>query len=155
MRNAGLDQTQSGIKIAGRNSNNFRYADDTTPMAESKEELKILLIKVKEENEKVCLKLSIQKTKTTFCPIALWQIYGEIIETVTDFILGGSKITADGECSHEIKRHLLLGRKVMTNLHSIFGEGNGTPLQYYCWKIPWTEGPGGLQSMGLLRVGHN
>ena len=137
LRNAGLDQTQSGIKIAGRNSNNFRYADDTTPMAESKEELKILLIKVKEENEKVCLKLSIQKTKTTtFCPIALWQIYGEIIETVTDFILGGSKITADGECSHEIKRHLLLGRKVMINLDSILKSRDITlPTKIHLVKV--------------------
>ena len=136
LRNAGLDQTQSGIKIAGRNSNNFRYTDDTTPMAESKEELKILLIKVKEENEKVCLKLSIQKTKTTFCPIALWQIYGEIIETVTDFILGGSKITADGECSHEIKRHLLLGRKVMTNLDSILKSRDITlPTKIHLVKV--------------------
>ena len=137
LRNAGLDQTQSGIKIAGRNNNNFRYADDTTPMAESKEELKILLIKVKEENEKVCLKLSIQKTKiTTFSPIALWQIYGEIIETVTDIILGGSKITADGECSHEIKRHLLLGRKVMTNLDSILKSRDITlPTKIHLVKV--------------------
>jgi len=137
LRNARLDQTQSGIKIARRNSNNFRYADDTTPMAESKEELKILLIKVKEENEKIGLKLSIQKTKiTTFSPIALWQIYGEIIETVTDFILGGSKITADGECSHEIKRHLLLGRKVMTNLDSIFKSRDITlPTKIHLVKV--------------------
>ena len=137
LRNARLDQTQSGIKIARRNSNNFRYADDTTPMAESKEVLKILLIKVKEENEKVGLKLSIQKTKiTTFSPIALWKIYGEIIETVTDFILRGSRITADGECSHEIKRHLLLGRKVMTNLDSILKSRDITlPTKIHLVKV--------------------
>ena len=121
MRNAGLEETQAEIKIAGRNINNLRYADDTTLMAESEEELKSLLMKVKEESEKVGLKLSIQKTKImASSPITSWQIDGETIETVSDFILGGSKITADGDCSHEIKRHLLLGRKVMTNLDSIF-----------------------------------
>ena len=120
MRNAWLDEAQAGIKIAGRNINNLRYADDTTLMAES-EELKSLLRKVKEENEKVGFKLSIQKTKLmAFALITSWQIDGEIVETVSDFILGGSKITADGDCSHEIKRLLLLGRKVMTNLDSIF-----------------------------------
>ena len=120
MRNTGLDETQAGIKIAGRNINNFRYADDTTFMAESKEELKNLLMKVKEESEKVGLKLNIQETKImTSSPITSWQIDGEMMETVTDFILGGSKITADADCSHEIKRHLLLGRKAMTNLDSI------------------------------------
>ena len=120
MRNAGLDEAQTGIKIAGRNISNLRYADDTTLMAKSKEELKSLLMKVKEESEKVGLKLNIQKTKImTFSPITSWQIDGETVETVTDFILGGSKITADGDFSHEIKRHLLLGRKVMTNLDSI------------------------------------
>ena len=120
MRNAGLEETQAGLKIAGRNINNLRYADDTTLMAESEEELKNLLMNVKEENEKVGLKLKIQKTKIMASgPITSWQIDGEIGETVTDFIFGGSKITADGVCSHEIKRHLLLGRKAMTNLDSI------------------------------------
>ena len=119
MRNAGLDETQAGIKIARRNINNLRYADDTTLMAES-EELKSLLRKVKEENEKVGFKLSIQKTKLmAFALITSWQIDGEIVETVADFIFLGSKITADGDCSHEIKRHLLLGRKVMTHLSII------------------------------------
>ena len=121
MRNAGLEETQAGIKIAGRNINNLRYADDTTVMAESKEELKSLLMKVKEESEKVGLKLNIQKTKIMAPrPITSWQIDGETMETVADFIFLGSKIAADGDCSHEIKRHLLLGRKVMTNLDSIF-----------------------------------
>ena len=118
MRNAGLGETQAGIKIAGRNINNLRYADDTTLMAESEEELKSLLMKVKEESEKVGLKLNIQKTKIMASgAITSWEIDGE---TVSDFILGGPKITADGDCSHEIKRCLLLGRKVMTNLDSIF-----------------------------------
>ena len=117
MRNAVWDEAQAGIKIAGRNINNLRYADDTTLMAESKEELRSLLMKVKEESEKVGLKLNFQKTKIMASgPITSWQIYGEIM---TDFILGGSKITADGDCSPEIKRHLLLGRKVMINLDSI------------------------------------
>ena len=124
MRNAGLEETQAGIKIAGRNINNFRYANDITLMAESEEERKSLLMKVKEESEKVGLKLNIQKTKImASAPITSWEIDGETVETVetvTDFILGGSKITADGDCSHEIKRRLLLGRKVMTNLDSIF-----------------------------------
>ena len=115
MRNAGLEEAQAAIKIAGRNVNNLRYADDTTLMAESKEELKGLLMKVKEESEEVGLKLNIQKTKIkAFGPIISWQINGETVETVADFIFLGSKITADGDCSHEIKRHLLLGRKVMT-----------------------------------------
>jgi len=119
MRNTGLDEAQAGIKIAGRNINNLRYADDTTLMAES-EELKSLLMKVKEESEKVGLELNIQKTKImASSPVTSWQIYGETVETVIDFILGGSKITADGDCSHEIKRCLLLGRKLMTNLDSI------------------------------------
>ena len=119
MRNAGLEETQAGIKIAGRNINNLRYADDTTLMAES-EELKSLLMKVKEESEKVGLKLNIQKTKImAFGPITSWQMDGETVETVADFIFLGSKITADGDCSHEIKRHLLLRRKIMTNLDSI------------------------------------
>ena len=120
MRNAGLDKAQAGIKIAGGNINSFRYADDTTLMAESKEELKSLLMKVKKESEKVGLKLNLQKTKTMVSgQITSLQIDGETVETVADFILGGSKITADGDCSHEIKRHLFLGRKVMTNLDSI------------------------------------
>ena len=119
MRNAGLDEAQAGIKIGGRNINNLRYADDSTLMAESKE-LKSLLIKVKEESEKVGLKLNIQKTKTmASAPITSWQIDGETMETVTDFIFLGSKITADGNCNHEIKRPLLLGRKLMTNRDSI------------------------------------
>ena len=121
MRNAGLEEAQAGIKIAERNINNLRYADDTTLMSESEEELKSFLIKVKEESEKVGLKLNIQKTKIMASgPITSWQIDGETLQTVADFILGGSKITADGDCSHEIKRGLLLGRKVMTNLDSIF-----------------------------------
>ena len=120
MRNAGLKETQAGIKIVGRNINNLRYADDTTLMAESEEELKSLLMKMKEESEKVGLKLYIQKTKIMASdPITSWEIYGETVETVSDFIFLGSKITADGHCSHEIKRCLLLGRKVMINLDSI------------------------------------
>ena len=119
MRNAGLEEAQAGIKIARRNINNLRYANDTTLMPES-EELKSLLTKVKEESKKVGLKLNIQKTKIMASgPITSWQIDGETVETVADFVLGGSKITADGDCSHEIKRRLLLGRKVMTNLDSI------------------------------------
>ena len=117
MRNAGLEEAQAGIKIAGRNINNLKYADDTTLMAESEEELKSLLMKVKKETEKVGLKLNIQKTKIMASgPITSWEIDGETVETVSDSILGGSKNTADGDCSHEIKRHLLLGRKVLTNL---------------------------------------
>ena len=120
VRNTGLEETQAGIKIAGRNINNFRYADDTTLMAESEEELRSLLMKVKEESEKVGLKLNIQKTKImASSPITSWEIGGETVETVSDFIFCGSKITADVDCSHEIKRCLLLGRKVMTNLDSI------------------------------------
>ena len=125
MRNAGLEETQAGIKIAGRNINYLRYADDTTLMAESEEELKSLLMKVKVESEKVGLKLNIQKTKImASSPITPWEIDGETVETVLDFIFLGSKITADGDCSHEIKRQLLLGRKVMTNLDSIFKSRN-------------------------------
>ena len=120
MRNTGLEETQAGIKIAGRNINHLRYADDTTLMAESEEELRSLLMKVKEESEKVGLKLNIQKTKImASSPITSWQIDGQTVETVADFILGGSKITADGDCIHETKRHLLLRRKAMTNLDSI------------------------------------
>ena len=151
MRNAGLDETQAGIKIAGRNINNLRYADDTTLTAESEEDLKSLLMK--EESEKVGLKLNIQKTKIMASgPITSWQIDGETVKTVADFIFLGSKITADGDCSHEIKRHLLLGRKVMTNLDSILKSRDitlptnvhlvkamvfhGTPLQYSCLENP-------------------
>ena len=120
MRNAGLDEARAGIKIAGRNINHLTYADDTTLMAESEEELKSLLMKVKEERGKVGLKLNIQKMKITASrPITSWEIDGETVETVSDFLFLGSKITADGDCSHEIKRRLVLGRKVMTNLHSI------------------------------------
>ena len=120
MRNAGLEEAQAGIMIARRNINNLRYADDTTLMAETEEELKSLLKKVKEESEKVGLTLNIQKTKIMASgPITSWQIDGEAVETVSDFIFLGSKVTADGDCSHEIKRHLLLGRKALTNLDSI------------------------------------
>ena len=127
MRNAGLQKAQAGIKVAGRNINNLRYADDTTLMAESEEELKSLLMKVKEESEKVGLKLSIHKTKIIASgPITSWEIDGETVETVSGFILGGCKITGDGDCSHEIKRRLLLGRKVMTNLDSILKSGHIT-----------------------------
>ena len=138
MRNAGLEETQAGIKIAGRNINNLRYADDTTLMAESEEELKGLLMKVKEESEKVGLKLNIQKKKIMASgPITSWEIDGETVETVSDFILGGSKIPADGDCSHEIKRHLLLGRKVMTNLDSILKSRH-----YFASKGPSSQGYG-------------
>ena len=138
MRNAGLEEAQAGIKIAGRNINNLRYADDTTLMAKSEEELKSLLMKVKEENEKVGLKLNIQKTKIMAPgPITSWQIDGEAMETVRDFILGGSKITADGDCSHEIKRRLLLRRKVMTNLDSIFKSRH-----YFANKCPSSQSYG-------------
>ena len=133
MRNAGLEEAQAGIKIAGRNIKNLRYADDTTLMAESEEELKSLLMKVKEESEKVGLKLNIQKTKIMASgPITSWQIDGE---TVTDFILGGSKITADGDCSHEIKRRLPLGRKAITNLNSIL-----KAEILLCQKCPFSPG---------------
>ena len=121
MRNAGLEEAQAGIQFAWRNINNLRYADDTTLMAQSEEELKSFMIKVKVESENVGLNLNIQKTKImASSPITSWQIDGETVETVSDFIFLASKITADGDCSHKIKRHLLLGRKVMTNLHSIF-----------------------------------
>ena len=139
MRNAGLVEAQAGIKIAGRNFNNLRYADDTTLMAESEEELKSLLMKVKEECGKVGLKLNIQKTKImASVPITSWQLDGEtreIVETVTAFILGGSKITADGDCSHEIKRRLLLGRKTMISLERVFKSGDITvPGKVYIVK---------------------
>ena len=121
MRKSGLEETQAGIKIAGRNINHLRYADDTTLMAESEEELKSLLMQVKEESEKIGLKFNIQKMKIMASgPLTSWEIDGDTVETVSDFILGGSKITAHGDCSHEIKRRLLLERKVMTNLDSIF-----------------------------------
>ena len=137
MRNVGLEEEQAGIKIAGRNINNFRYADDTTLMAESEEELKSLLMKVKEESEKVGLKLNIQKTKIMASSlITSWQINGKIVETVDDLIFLGSKITADGDCSHEIKKCLLLGRKVMTNLDSILKSRDIT------YKGPSSQGYG-------------
>ena len=133
MRNAGLDEAQAGIKIAGRNINNLRYAEDTTLMAESEEELKSPLVKMKEESENVGLKLNIQKTKIiASCPITSWQIDEETMETVTDFIFLGSKITAHGDCSHEIKRHLLLERKCMTNLDSILTSRNIILLTNVC-----------------------
>ena len=153
MRNVGLEETQAGIKIAGRNIKNLRCADDTTLMAESEEELKSLLMKVKEESEKVGLKLSIQKTKIMASGLIIsWEIDGE---TVSDFIFLGSKITADGDCSHEIKRHSLLGRKVMTNLDSILEKEMATHSSTLAWRIPWTEEPGWLQSTELERVGHD
>ena len=133
MTNPGLDETPAGIKIAGRNINNLRYADDTTLMAENEEELKSLLMKVKEKSEKTGLKLNIQKTKIMASgSITSWQIDGETMETVTDFIFLGSEITADGDCSHEIKRHLLLGRKVMTNQDSILKSRDITLLSKVC-----------------------
>ena len=133
MRNAGLEEAQAGIKIAKRNINNLRYADDTTLMAESEEELKSLLMKVKEESEKVGLKLNSQKTKIMACgPITSWEIDRETVETGSDFIFWGSKITADCDCSHEIKRRLLLGRKVMTNLDSILKSRDITLLTKIC-----------------------
>ena len=140
MRNAGLEEAQAGIKIAGININNLRYADDTTLMAESEEELKSLLMKVKKESEKVGLKLNIQKTKIMESgPITSWQIYGETVKTMADFIFLDSKIAADRDCSHEIKRCLLLGRKVMTNLDSIFKSrhyfaNKGPSSQGYCFS---------------------
>ena len=156
MRNAGLEEAQAGIKIAGRSINHLRYADDTTLMAESEEELRSLLMKAKEESEKVDLKLNIQKTKIMASgPITSWQIDGETVETVSDFIFWGSKITSDGDCSHEIKRRLLLGRKVMTNLESILKsrdvtfpttvhlvKGMAFPVVLYgceCWTVKKAE----------------
>ena len=136
MRNAGLEEAQAEVKIAGRNINNLRYADDTTLMAESEEELKSLLLKVKEESEKVGLKLKIQKTKImASSPIISWEIHGKTVETVSDFIFLGSKIAADGGCSHEIKRRLLLGRKVMTNLDNILKSRDITlPTKVHLFK---------------------
>ena len=136
MRNAGLDEAQAGIKIAGRNIHHPRYADDTTLMAESEEELKSLLMKVKVESEKAGLKLSLQKTKImASSPITSWQIDGETMETMTDFIFFGFKITADGDCSHEIKRHLFLGRKAMTNLYSILQKQR----HYFADRGPYSQ----------------
>ena len=133
MRNTGLEEAQAGIKIAGKNINNLRYADDTTIIAESEEELKSLLMKVKEESENVGLKLNIQKTKIMASgPITSWEIDGETAERVSDFILGDSKITADGDCSHKIKRHLLLGRKARTNLDSILRSRDITLPTKFC-----------------------
>ena len=133
MRNAGLEETQAGIKIAGRNINHLRYADDTTLMAENEEELKSLLMKVKVKSEKVGLKLNIQKTKIMASgPITSWEIDGETVETVADFIFLGSKITADGDCSHEVKRRLLFGRKVMTNLDNVFKSRDITLPTKFC-----------------------
>ena len=146
MRNARLDEAQVGIKIVGRNINNLRYADDTTLMAEIEEELKSLLMKVKEESEKVGLKLNIQKTKIMASgPITSWQIGGETMETVRDFLFLGSKITADGDCSHEIKRHLLLGRKAMTNLDMAnkgpFSQSYGFSSTHgWMWELDRKEG---------------
>ena len=138
MRNTGLEETWAGIKISGRNINNLRYADDTTLMAESEEELKSLLMKVKQESEEVGLKLNIQKTKIMASgPITSWEIDGETAETVSDFIFLGSKITADGDCSHEIKRRLFLGRKVMTNLQHIEKQ-----IHYFVNKGPSSQGHG-------------
>ena len=139
MRNAGLEEAQAGIKIAKRNTNNLRYSDDTTLMAEGEEELKSLLMKVKEESGKVGLNLNIQKTKIMASgPITSWEIDGETVETVADFIFWGSKITAHGDCSHEIKRRLLLGRKVMTNLDSIFKSRDITlPKKRSVWSRLW------------------
>ena len=138
-KNAGLDEAQAGIKIAGRNINNLRYADDTNLMAEREEELKSLLMKVKEENEKAGLKLNIQKTKImALGPITSWQIYGEKMETVTDFIFLDSKITANGDCSHEIKRCLLLGRKAMTNLDRVLKKQR----YHFADKCPYSQSYG-------------
>ena len=138
MRNAGLDEAQAGIKIAGRNINNFRYADDTTLMAESEEELKSLLMKVKEESKKVDFKLNVGETKIMSSgPITSWEIDGETVETVADFLFWGSQITADGDCSHEIKKCLLLGRKVMPNLDSILKS-----RPYFVNKGPSSQGYG-------------
>ena len=147
MQNAGLHEAQAGIKIAGKNINNLRYADDTTLMTESEEELKSLLMKVKEESEQVGLKLNIQKTEIMASgPITSWQIDGETLETVTDFIFLGSKITAHGDCSHEIKRCLLLGRKAMTNLDSIFKKQR----HYFADKGPSSQSYGFTSSHACI-----
>ena len=150
MRNAGLEETQAGIKIARRNIKNLRHADDITLMAESEEELKSLLMKVKVESEKVGLELNIQKTKIMASgPITSWEVDGETVETVSDFILGGSKITTDGDCSHEMKRCLLLGRKVMSNLGSIFKSRDITLPT----KVRLVKAMGFLWSCMVVRVG--
>ena len=157
MRNAGLEEAQAGIKISGRNINNLRYADDTTLMAESEEELKSLLMKVKVETEKVGLKLSIQKMKIMASgSITSWQIDGETVETVAGFIFLGSKITADGDCSHEIKRRLLLGRKVMTNLDSILKNRDITLLTKVCLvkAMVFPVVMYGCESWTLKKAGH-
>ena len=157
MRNAGLDEAKDGIKIARRNINNLRYTDDATLMAESEKELKSLLMKVKEETETIGLKLNIQKMKIMASgPVASWQIDGETIEIVTDFILGGSKITADADCSHEIKRHLLLGRKVMTNLDSILKSRDITlPTKVHLVKaIVFPVGMYGCESWTIKKAEH-
>ena len=147
MRNAGLEEARAGIKIARRNINNLRYTDDTTLVAESEEELKSLLMKVKEESEKVGIKLNIQKTKIMASgPITSWEIDGETMETKSDFILGGSKITADGDCSHEIKSCLLLGRKAMTNLDK-------KQRYYFADKVPYCQSYGFSSSYVWMRVG--
>jgi len=158
MRNTGLEEAQAGVKIAGRNINNLRYADDTTLMAESEEELKSLLMKVKVESEKVGLKLNIQKTKIMASgPITSWEIDGETVETVSDFIFWGSKITADGDYSHEIETRLLLGRKVMTNLDSILQRRQWQPTPVLLpGKSHWRRSLVGCSPQGRsLRVGHN
>ena len=157
IRNAGLEEAQAGIKIARRNINNFRYAYDTTLMTESKEELKGLLMKVKEESEKVGLKLNIQKTKIMASgPITSWEIGGETVETVSDFIFGGSKITVDGDFSHEIKRCLLLGRKVMANLDSIFKSRDITLLTkvYLVKALVFPVVMGGCESWTVKKAEH-
>ena len=156
MRNAGLEEAQAGIKIARRNINHLRYADDNTLMAESEEELKSLLMKLKVDSERVGLKLNIQKTKIMASGlITSWQIGGETVEMVSDFSFGGSKITADGDFSHEIERCLLPGRKVMINLDSILEKVMATHSSVLAWRIPATGEPGGLPSMGSHRVRHD
>ena len=156
MRNAGMEEAQAGIKIAGRNINNLRYANDTTNMAESEEELKSPLMKVKEESKNVGLKLNIQKTKIMASgPITSWQIGGETVETVADFIFWGSTITADGDCSHEIKRRLLLGRKVMTNLESILKSRDITlPTKVHLVKASFPVVMYGCESRTVKKAEH-
>ena len=155
MRNAGLDEAQAGLKIARRNINNLRYADDTTLMAVSEEELKSLLMKVKEESEKVGLKFNIQKTKLmASSPISSWQIDGKTVETVTDFILGGSKITADGECNHEIKRCLILERKAMTNLDSTLKSRDITKKVHLVKSMVFPVVMHGCDSWTIKKVEH-
>ena len=156
MRNAGLNEAEAGIKIAGRNIYNLRYVEDTTLMAESEEELKRLLMKVKEESENVDLKLNIQKTNImASVPITSWKIDGKQCQTLFFLWGGGSKITANGDCSHEIKKHILLKRKVMTNLDSILEKEMATHSSVLAWRIPGMREPGGVPSMGSHRVGHS